>query len=46
MNCSQPPLGDSDAANRPGKDGKWHDVKIRMKNPDYYARARKEYLDK
>ena len=28
------------------KDGKWHEVKIRMKNPDYLARARKEYIDK
>ena len=32
--------------NRPAKDGKWHSVRIRMKNPDYLARARKEYLDK
>jgi Ca-activated chloride channel family protein len=32
--------------NRPAKDGKWHEVKIRMKNPDYLARARKEYIDK
>jgi hypothetical protein len=32
--------------NRPAKDGKWHSVHIRMKNPDYLARARKEYLDK
>jgi len=32
--------------NRPAKDGKWHSVRIRMKNPDYSARARKEYLDK
>jgi Ca-activated chloride channel homolog len=32
--------------NRPAKDGKWHSVGIRMKNPDYVARARKEYLDK
>jgi Ca-activated chloride channel homolog len=32
--------------NRPLKDGKWHRVRIRMKNPDYVARARKEYLDK
>jgi len=31
---------------RPAKDGKWHSVQIRMKNPDYLARARKEYLDK
>ena len=30
----------------PLKDGKWHRVQIRMKNNDYYARARKEYLDK
>jgi Ca-activated chloride channel family protein len=32
--------------NRPAKDGKWHSVRIRMKNPAYSARARKEYLDK
>jgi hypothetical protein len=32
--------------NRPVKDGKWHSVRIRVKNPDYFARARKEYLDK
>jgi hypothetical protein len=32
--------------NRPVKDGKWHSVRIRMKSPDYSARARKEYLDK
>ena len=32
--------------NHPEKDGKWHSVRIRMKNPDYVARARKEYLDK
>ena len=32
--------------NRSAKDGKWHSVRIRMKNPDYAARARKEYLDK
>ena len=32
--------------NHPVKDGKWHRVKVRMKNPDYVARARKEYLDK
>jgi Ca-activated chloride channel family protein len=32
--------------NRPVKDGKWHRVRIRMKNPDFVARARKEYLDK
>ena len=31
--------------NRPVKDGKWHSVRIRMKNPDYVVRARKEYLD-
>lgn len=30
----------------PVKDGKWHNVRIRPKNPDYVARARKEYLDK
>jgi Ca-activated chloride channel family protein len=30
----------------PVKDGKWHRVRVRMKNPDYSARARKEYLDK
>jgi Ca-activated chloride channel family protein len=30
----------------PVKDGKWHRVRIRMKNPEYAARARKEYLDK
>ena len=30
----------------PVKDGKWHSVRIRMKNPDYLARGRKEYLDK
>ena len=30
----------------PKKDGKWHSVRIRMKNPDYVARGRKEYLDK
>ena len=29
----------------PAKDGKWHSVRIRMKNPDYVARGRKEYLD-
>jgi Ca-activated chloride channel family protein len=28
------------------KDGKWHKVRIRMKNPDYSVRARKEYLDR
>jgi Ca-activated chloride channel family protein len=32
--------------NRPRKDGKWHSVRVRMKNPDYSARARKEYLDR
>ena len=32
--------------NHPVKDGKWHRVRIRMKKPDYSARARKEYLDK
>lgn len=32
--------------NHPKKDGKWHSVRIRMKNPDYVARGRKEYLDK
>jgi Ca-activated chloride channel family protein len=32
--------------NHPEKDGKWHSVRIRMKNPDYRARARKEYRDK
>jgi Ca-activated chloride channel homolog len=31
--------------NHPVKDGKWHSVRVRMKNPDYVARARKEYLD-
>jgi Ca-activated chloride channel homolog len=30
----------------PKKDGKWHSIRIRMKNPDYVARGRKEYLDK
>jgi Ca-activated chloride channel family protein len=30
----------------PARDGKWHSVRIRMKNPDYMARGRKEYLDK
>jgi Ca-activated chloride channel family protein len=29
---------------RAPKDGKWHRVMIRMKNPAYTARARKEYL--
>lgn len=28
----------------PVKDGKWHTVHVRVKNPDYSARARKEYL--
>jgi Ca-activated chloride channel family protein len=28
------------------KDGKWHSVRIRMRNPEYSARGRKEYLDK
>lgn len=27
------------------QDGKWHSVRIRMKNPDYLVRGRKEYLD-
>jgi Ca-activated chloride channel family protein len=31
---------------RPVKDGKWHTVRIRLKNPDYAGRTRKEYLDK
>jgi Ca-activated chloride channel family protein len=31
---------------RAARDGKWHSVGIRMKNPDYHARVRKEYLDK
>jgi hypothetical protein len=31
--------------NHPRKDGKWHSVRIRVKNPDYSARGRKEYLD-
>jgi Ca-activated chloride channel homolog len=30
---------------RPQKDGKWHSVRIGMKNPNYLARGRKEYLD-
>ena len=30
----------------PKKDGKWHTVRIRTKNPDYVARGRKEYLDR
>jgi VWFA-related protein len=29
----------------PVKDGQWHSVRIRMKNPGYVARGRKEYLD-
>jgi hypothetical protein len=29
----------------PERDGKWHSVRIRMKNPDSVARGRKEYLD-
>jgi Ca-activated chloride channel homolog len=32
--------------NRSLKDGKWHSVRIRVKNPGYVARARKEYRDK
>jgi Ca-activated chloride channel family protein len=32
--------------NHPKKDGAWHSVRIRMKNPDYFARGRKEYLDR
>jgi Ca-activated chloride channel homolog len=32
--------------NHPVRDGKWHTVRIRMKNPEYVARARKEYLGK
>jgi len=32
--------------NHPKKDGKWHSIRIRTKNPDYLARGRKEYLDK
>jgi len=32
--------------NHPVRDGKWHSVRIRMKNPEYIARARKEYLGK
>jgi Ca-activated chloride channel family protein len=31
--------------NRPAKDGKWHSVRIRTKNPAYGVRGRKEYLD-
>jgi len=30
----------------PKKDGKWHSIRIRMKNPDYVARGRKEYVDR
>jgi Ca-activated chloride channel family protein len=30
----------------PVKDGKWHRVHVRMKNPEYVVRARKEYLDR
>lgn len=29
---------------RTANDGKWHTIQIRMKNPDYVARARKQYL--
>jgi Ca-activated chloride channel family protein len=32
--------------NRSVKDGRWHSVRIRLKNPDYAGRTRKEYLDK
>jgi hypothetical protein len=32
--------------NRPTKDGKWHSIQIRMKNPGYVVRARKEYIDR
>ena len=32
--------------NHPVRDGKWHSVRIRMKNPEYSARSRKEYLGK
>jgi Ca-activated chloride channel homolog len=32
--------------NRSVKDGKWHSVRIRLKNPDYAGRVRKEYRDK
>jgi hypothetical protein len=35
-----------DYPNRPAKDGKWHSVRIRMKNPADLALARKEYNDK
>ena len=31
--------------NRPMKDGKWHSIQLRTKNPDYVVRGRKEYLD-
>jgi len=31
--------------NRPREDGRWHNVQIRMKNPDYRSRGRKEYFD-
>jgi Ca-activated chloride channel family protein len=31
---------------RAKKDGKWHSVRLRMKNPEYSVRGRKEYLDK
>ena len=30
--------------NHPVNDGKWHRVQVRMKNPDYRVRARKEYM--
>ena len=30
----------------PKKDGKWHTVRLRMKNAAYVVRGRKEYLDK
>jgi Ca-activated chloride channel family protein len=30
----------------PAGDGKWHSVRIRVKNPGYVARGRKEYIDK
>jgi Ca-activated chloride channel family protein len=33
-------------ATHPVKDGKWHSVRIRMKDPRYFARARKEYFGK
>jgi Ca-activated chloride channel family protein len=32
--------------NHPVRDGKWHTVRIRVKNSSYVARARKEYLGK